>query len=72
VVTDCGGLPDAVRGLDPTLIVPADDAEALAARLTSALDGVLPSPSRCRTHAESFSWTVAAQRHHSLYSEVAS
>ncbi|WP_454793683.1 glycosyltransferase family 4 protein [Mycolicibacterium lutetiense] len=72
VVTDCGGLPDAVRGLDPTLIVPADDAEALATRLIAGLDGGLPAPQSCRTHAESFSWTVAAQRHHSLYSELAS
>jgi glycosyltransferase involved in cell wall biosynthesis len=71
VVTDCGGLPDAVHGLDPTLIVPADNAEALAARLVSGLDGALPTPQSCRTHAESFSWTVAAQRHHSLYSDLA-
>jgi glycosyltransferase involved in cell wall biosynthesis len=72
VVTDCGGLPDPVQGLDPTLIVPADDAEALAARLDSGLDGAVPTAQRCRAHAESFSWDVAAQRHHSLYSEVVS
>ncbi|MFV8049601.1 glycosyltransferase family 4 protein [Mycobacterium sp. 48b] len=70
VVTDCGGLPDAVQGLDPSLIVPKDNSEALAARLVSALDGALPSPSSCRSHAESFSWTAAAQRHLSLYSEL--
>lgn len=70
VVTDCGGLPDAVRGLDPSLIVPADNTEALAARLVSALDGALPSPLSCRTHAESFSWAAAAERHLSLYSEL--
>ncbi len=70
VVTDCGGLPDAVRGLDPSLIVPADNAEALAARLISALDGALPDPRQCRQHAESFSWTAAAQRHHAVYSEL--
>ncbi|GAB5903153.1 glycosyltransferase family 4 protein [Mycobacteroides chelonae] len=70
VVTDCGGLPDAVRGLDPTLIVPSDNAEALGARLISALDGVLPSAQQCRRHAESFSWAAAAQRHHAVYSEL--
>ena len=70
VVTDCGGLPDAVRGLDPTLIVAADNADALAARLISALDGAVPTPRQCRTHAESFSWTAAAQRHQSLYTEL--
>ena len=72
VVTDCGGLPDAVQGLDPSLIVPADDAEALAARIVAGLDGAVPTAQSCRAHAESFSWDVAAQRHYSLYSEVAS
>ncbi|MGH3723205.1 MAG: glycosyltransferase family 4 protein [Mycobacterium sp.] len=70
IVTDCGGLPDAVRDLDSSLIVPADDAEVLAARLISALDGTLPTPQRCRQHAESFSWAAAAQRHHDVYSEL--
>ncbi|MBA0048180.1 glycosyltransferase family 4 protein [Mycobacterium sp. NPDC050853] len=70
VVTDCGGLPDAVRGLDSSLIVSADNAEALAARLISALDGTLPTPEQCRRHAESFSWATAAQRHHAVYSEL--
>ncbi|MBU9762715.1 glycosyltransferase family 4 protein [Mycobacterium sp. TNTM28] len=71
VVSDCGGLPDAVRDLDPTLVVPADNAEALATRLVAALDGALPSPLRCRAHAETFSWAVAAQRHHTLYQGLA-
>lgn len=70
VVTDCGGLPDAVRGLDASLIVPADNAEALAARLVSALDGALPDAQQCRRHAESFSWATAAQRHQAVYAEL--
>ncbi len=71
VVTDCGGLPDSVRGLDPSLIVAAGDADALAARLAAALSGDLPDPARCRAHAETFSWAVAAQRHVNLYRELA-
>ncbi len=70
IVTDCGGLPDAVRGLDPSLIVAAGDVEALAARIAAALAGAVPTPDRCRAHAESFSWTVAAARHHALYTEL--
>lgn len=70
VVTECGGLPDAVRGLDPSLIVQPDNADALGARLISALDGALPEPARCRAHAESFSWTTAAERHQALYAEL--
>lgn len=71
VVTACGGLPDSVRDLDDSLIVPAGDAEALAARLVAALDGKLPDPQRCRAHAETFSWTAAADRHVALYRELA-
>ena len=71
VVTACGGLPDSVRELDDSLIVAAGDAEALAAGLVAALDGKLPDPRRCRAHAETFSWPVAADRHVALYRELA-
>ncbi|MBH0774743.1 glycosyltransferase family 4 protein [Nocardia bovistercoris] len=70
IVTDCGGLPDSVRALDPSLIVPSGDAEALAARLITALDGDLPDAERCRMHAETFSWSAAADRHIALYREL--
>lgn len=70
VVTDCGGLPDAVRGLDPSLVVRPGDEEALAARLDRALDGDVPDQQRCRAHAETFSWRAAAQRHAELYREL--
>ncbi|MCX4093213.1 glycosyltransferase family 4 protein [Nocardia sp. alder85J] len=70
VVTDCGGLPDAVRGLDDSLIVPAGDREALAARLVAALDGDRPDPAHCRAHAATFSWTAAADRHLALYRDL--
>jgi glycosyltransferase involved in cell wall biosynthesis len=71
VVTDCGGLPDAIRGLDDSLIVPAGDAEALADRLGAALDGDRPDARRCRAHAGQFSWAAAADRHIALYRELA-
>ncbi len=71
VVTDCGGLPDSVRGLDDSLIVPAGDADALAARVTSALHGARPTARQCRLHAERFSWDTAARGHVALYRELA-
>jgi glycosyltransferase involved in cell wall biosynthesis len=67
IVTDCGGLPDAVRGLDPSLIVKAGSVQALAERISSALDGVLPSRQECRVHAELFRWDRVVQRHQQLY-----
>jgi glycosyltransferase involved in cell wall biosynthesis len=70
VVTDCGGLPDAIRGLDPSLVVPPGDGAALAARIDHALRGGVPDPQRCRAHAETFSWRVAAERHTELYREL--
>lgn len=70
IVTDCGGLPDSVRGLDPSLVVASGDVEALAARLAAALHGALPDRERCRAHAQTFSWSVAADRHLALYREL--
>lgn len=67
VVTRCGGLPDAVEGLDPTLIVAVDDVTALAARLVKALEGEVPSEVACIQHAETFGWTRVAERHADLY-----
>lgn len=70
VVTDCGGLPDSVRDLDPTLIVPAGDVDALAARLSTALDGTVPDTAQCVAHARAFSWDAAASAHAALYTEL--
>ncbi|WP_458688525.1 glycosyltransferase family 4 protein [Nocardia tengchongensis] len=70
IVSDCGGLPDSVRDLDASLLVPPGDVEALAARLVAALDGVRPDAKQCRAHAETFSWEVAARRHRDLYTEL--
>lgn len=70
VVTDVGGLPEVVEGLDPSLVVPSGDAAALAGRIASALAGQAPTPARCRQHAETFSWSRAASEHLNLYDEA--
>ena len=69
IVTNVGGLPETVRALDPSLVVPPGDAQALAARLAAALDGAAPLPSRdrCRRYAEGFSWAESARRHNEVY-----
>ncbi|CAN5488662.1 hypothetical protein BH18ACT1_BH18ACT1_00100 [soil metagenome] len=72
VATDAGGLPEALAGLDASLIVPAEDPSALADRLRTARSGdePLPSPERCRAYAERFSWARAAQRTVAVYSRA--
>ncbi|MEV5833159.1 glycosyltransferase family 4 protein [Nocardia sp. NPDC052112] len=70
IVTDCGGLPDSVRGLDTSLIVPAREPEALGARIVAGMNGTLPTPEQCRAYAETFSWDVTAGRHLTMYQEL--
>lgn len=72
VVTRTGGLPDAVRGLDPSLIVEPEDARQLADRLVLGLEGSVPSASTCRQHAETFAWDRVVDRHIALYRELLS
>jgi glycosyltransferase involved in cell wall biosynthesis len=74
IVTDAGGLPEAITLLDPGLVVPRDDADALAVRLRQAIEKTrpLPSPGRCRVHAERFSWETAAEEHRRVYRRAAS
>jgi len=71
IVTDCGGLPDSVRTLDDSLIVPPGDAAALGARIAAGLRGALPTPQQCRAHAATYSWAAAARAHLALYRELA-
>lgn len=73
IVTDVGGLPEAVAGLDSDLVVPAGNAGALAERLAAAADGSKPLPTarRARAHAERFSWNRAAERHREVYRRAA-
>jgi glycosyltransferase involved in cell wall biosynthesis len=69
IVTDVGGLPEAVSGLTPGDVVRAGDAVALGARLRAAADGSRPLPSsrQCRSYAEQFSWPRIAQEHLRIY-----
>jgi glycosyltransferase involved in cell wall biosynthesis len=69
IVTDAGGLPEAVEGLEGNLVVPAGDVEALAERLAAAANGSkpLPTPRRARAHAERFTWSRAAEQHGEVY-----
>jgi len=72
VVSDSGGLPEAVAALDPGLVVPAGDAVALATRLRGALDGSdpLPDRARCRAVAERADWATVARRNRAVYEEA--
>jgi glycosyltransferase involved in cell wall biosynthesis len=70
VVSDAGGLPEAVRDLDPTLIVPAGDVGAWADRLRRASAGALPTRDATRAFAETFNWATVAARHRALYRRV--
>jgi glycosyltransferase involved in cell wall biosynthesis len=73
IVTDSGGLPEAVDGLDPGLVVARNDPAALRDRLRAALNGSAPLPDadRCRAVAESFDWPSVAARHRAIYAEAA-
>ena len=72
LVSDEGGLPEAVLGLDPGLVVPPRDPLALAARLDDARRdrGRLPSRAACRAYAATFAWSDVARRHRELYAAV--
>jgi glycosyltransferase involved in cell wall biosynthesis len=65
IVTSVGGLPEAIAGLDPSLIVPPGDHDALRNRLLHAR---VERPSRpaTRAHAERFAWPVVAARHRAI------
>jgi len=71
IVTDAGGLPEAVNDLDPTLVVPADDAPALAVRIGRAAcaDG-LPTRATTRRFAEGYSWERVLERHRAVQREA--
>jgi glycosyltransferase involved in cell wall biosynthesis len=70
IVTDVDALPEAARALDPTLVVPAGDAGAMASRLVAAARGELPTREAAREYAEGFSWPSVAAAHRRLYKRV--
>lgn len=71
LVTPIGGLPEAVGGLDKSLILSGSSIEALAAGLKRGLIQPLPSPAECRHYAETlFAWPVIARRVLAVYDSV--
>ncbi|HWF74397.1 MAG TPA: glycosyltransferase, partial [Solirubrobacteraceae bacterium] len=72
IVTRSGGLPEAIAGLGEDLIVPADEAGALADRLARAEQGELPSRAQTRLWAEAHGWERVAAAHRKLFERVAS
>lgn len=70
IVTDVGGLPEAIGALDSSLIVPPGDRDALRERLLRAqVDR--PSRAATRAYAERFAWTAVAERHDKIFRRVA-
>jgi glycosyltransferase involved in cell wall biosynthesis len=71
IVSDVGGLPEVAAPLDPSLVVVAGDAAALAARIEQAAHGAVPSREATRRYAERFSWPQVAERHRELHRRLA-
>ena len=72
IVTDVGGLPEAVAGLADDLVVPARDPPrwATASPAASTVARRCPRRQRCRSHAEAHPWATVADRHRELYPEA--
>jgi glycosyltransferase involved in cell wall biosynthesis len=70
IVTSVGGLPEAVAGLDTSLVVAPGNAEALAERLVRARRE-RPTRQASRAHAERFDWAAVAERHRAIAGRAA-
>ena len=73
LVSPVGGLPEVVAGLSDDLVLPAADAETLADRLATALQGRvrLPQGQQCTNYARGqFAWSAVARRIHDVYLET--
>ncbi len=66
LVSDVGGLPEAIAGLDESLVLPPGDAAALRDRLLRAR-AALPSRAATRAYAERFRWSAVAERHRAIH-----
>jgi glycosyltransferase involved in cell wall biosynthesis len=66
IATDCGGLPEILVDLDPSLVVPVGRADLLGRRLVEGLKGRLPSRADCVRHASAYSWERVARQHEEL------
>ena len=75
VASDIPGLADAVRRDETGLLVPSEDAEALAAAMTRLLgdpDLRRALGTRGRLWAQRFTWDRVAQQHESIYEQAVS
>ena len=73
LVTPVGGLPEAVRGLSPDLVLPGAEVADLADGLSAALSGevTLPDGEACQSYARrNHDWSVIAERVREVYDEV--
>lgn len=73
LVTPVGGLPEVVNSLDPSLVMPNADANAIAESISAALSspGRLPARDRCRTYVvDNFGWPAIADRVMGVYREA--
>jgi glycosyltransferase involved in cell wall biosynthesis len=73
LVTPVGGLPEAVEGLSPGLVLADASAAAMAQGLADALTGVtlLPSAEACRAYARRRNdWPVVAAQVRRVYEEL--
>jgi glycosyltransferase involved in cell wall biosynthesis len=75
LVTDVGGLPEAVRDLSTDLIMPDSGVRTLAGYMVDALKGALklPDSAACQAYVrERFDWPVIARHVRDVYEEVIS
>jgi glycosyltransferase involved in cell wall biosynthesis len=70
IVTDAGGLPEAIAGLGD-LIVPAGESASLGDRLMRARAGELPTRRVTRAWALRHSWPAVAEAHRTLLERIA-
>jgi glycosyltransferase involved in cell wall biosynthesis len=70
IVTAVGGLPEAIAGLDASLILAPGDAAVLRDRLLRArIDR--PTRAATRAYAERFGWSTVAERHRAIVRRAA-
>lgn len=67
LVTDAGGLPEAIRGAPGARAVTAGSAAELAAALETHL---APAREQVRTWAQASAWPIVAARHRRLYRDI--
>ena len=73
LVTPVGGLPEAVSGLSPNLVLPGSDTDSLRQGLIASLTGTLqlPSAEACQAYVrEHYDWPIIAPQIRAVYEEA--